>query len=282
MSNNPTVRRPALTDAETDDPLNHDSDDDVIGFADKPYPDPATVALPDTGPAEEPELQPQDIPVPRNDPVTHENENTNNTTTNNTTTNNDTNNDPPNISQQREKLKGWKSAVDGALCIFAFILPWTSSMAFSWTPYSRVSAREAPYEVYVLLRTPSTKSYLFLSPALNSFAIHRRVIAILSTIECASIFLFFISACIPPLAKLTNIGSTSRQPPGTPKPDKSISELITNLWMSFILFTPVVSGAWAWYQAAQHYGCRDDPLGPKCRVGKSLMSAIGAYRVFVV
>lgn len=136
MSNNSTVRRPALTGAETDDPLNHDSDDDVIGFADKPYPDPATVALPDAGPAEEPELQPQDVPVPRNDPVTNENENTNNT-----------NNDRPEISQQRDKLKGWRSGIDGILCIFAFIIPWTSSMALCWSPYSRVPAHEAPYEV---------------------------------------------------------------------------------------------------------------------------------------
>ena len=262
---NETPRRPATTE----DAPRHSSDSDVIGFADKPYPndDPAQAAT-------QPDPNLIDVPPPPLSLIQLEPRN------NDTNNNNNNNNNPTTtpavagtVDQQRQQLRGRRKSMDGFLCTMAFFFPWASAMALSWVPYSRVPAREAPYEVYVNYFISHSSCSIA-----NKYFFRRRVNVVLNTIEVTSLILFFGSACCFPNVDFWKSDTTT--PPGAPK-KKSAYDIFFSIWAPFMVLTPLITGIWVWDQS-KHYGCSDNPSGAKCRVGKPLMIVIGVYQTFFV
>ena len=63
---------------------------------------------------------------------------------------------------------------------------------------------------------------------------------------------------------------------------KGLGDYVFKGWIIFILLDPVVTGAIVWNGANKYYSCADGDQSPRCRVGKSFVTAIGVYRTFGV
>ncbi|KAH7109022.1 hypothetical protein EDB81DRAFT_954386 [Dactylonectria macrodidyma] len=139
-------------------------------------------------------------------------------------------------------LRGWRKAVVGLLAAIAIFVPWVAGMILSWMPLTRISAHEATREVLVSI--------------------------VGSTVEVGTMLLVSGSHNV-----LTWVAPYSRP---------LMSRIPFNLfitWTVFLFLDPIVTGSYVWYQVDKH-PCEAGSGSAQCRVGDSLIRAIGIFRVF--